>query len=197
MQEKVHIISLSIYFRRHHEGIYSKIQEVVSEGIHIICAAGNHEDGLLLPFPARYDEVIAVSAINKHLISESGAISKDVDFAGPGVGITSIMENGEIGLIDNAGSSFAAPFVAGIAALILSKHQQGRDKTPIKDVHDLRAHLRKMTADLGMIGPDVRHGYGLPVFWPFLSNEPFIQRLEPGDLTPRGFKKLMNHLQTL
>lgn len=58
-------------------------------------------------------------------------------------------------------NSMAAPWMAGIVVLLLSKHKKNQGKTPIKNVEDVREHIRGMTIDLDSLGHDSATGFGL------------------------------------
>jgi subtilisin family serine protease len=95
--------------------IHDLIKEAVSKGIVVLAAAGN--DSHAVNYPARYDEVIAVAALD-----ESGNLatftSRDftVDIVAPGTNIYSTHLNNNY--CKMSGTSQSAPFVAGICALI-------------------------------------------------------------------------------
>lgn len=122
------------------------------QGCVLIAAAGN--DNSSEPFyPAAYDKVIAVSAVdqsdNKASFSNFGSY---IDISAPGVNILSTMINGTYAY--GSGTSFAAPFVAGVAALLLSKHP---NLTP----QEVAETLYNYAEDLGESGWDQFYGWGL------------------------------------
>ena len=59
------------------------------------------------------------------------------------------------------GTSMACPIVASIVAMVQSKHKTHGGKTPIRNVADLREHLRKTAIDMGPPGRDTDSGFGL------------------------------------
>jgi thermitase len=128
------------------------INYAYQQGCILIAAAGN--DNTSQPFyPAAYDKVIAVSAINqsdqKASFSNFGSY---IDLCAPGVSILSTLINGTYAY--GSGTSFAAPFVAGVAALLLSKHP---NLTP----QEVAETLYNQAEDLGESGWDEYYGWGL------------------------------------
>ncbi|MGP3971341.1 type VII secretion-associated serine protease mycosin, partial [Streptomyces sp. 6N223] len=99
------------------------IDAAVAQGIVVIASVGNEgADGRLRStYPAAYDGVLAVAASDRNNerapFSQSGDF---VDIAAPGVDMVSTVPGGGH-CVDN-GTSFAAPYVAGVAALLRAKH---------------------------------------------------------------------------
>ncbi|WP_307622748.1 type VII secretion-associated serine protease mycosin [Streptomyces sp. V3I7] len=99
------------------------VAAAVQKGVLIVAAAGN--DGAngksANTYPASYPGVLAVAASDRNderaFFSQSGNF---VDIAAPGVGMVSTVPKG--GQCTADGTSFAAPYVTGVAALLKEKH---------------------------------------------------------------------------
>ncbi len=100
------------------------VDNALAKEIVIVASAGN--DGLdgnvKETYPASYDGVLAVAASDRN--NERAAFSQSGDFvdvAAPGVDMVSTVPGG--GHCADNGTSFSAPYVAGVAALIKAKHR--------------------------------------------------------------------------
>lgn len=157
----VDIISMSLGSPYPSERIYDSISTAISNGMIIVCAAGNEGPYMdSVGYPAKFDEVIAVGAINQNKkISPFSSRGKQVDIVAPGEKILSSYPPN--GLAFLSGTSMATPFVSGVAALILSKHKIYSGQTPINGQKDMEKHLRKTAIDIGQVGFDFDSGYGL------------------------------------
>lgn len=89
----------------------------------ILVSTTGHFGGSGIPFPARYPEVLAVQGIDKNWVrlGRYSNSNDDIDVTAPGEDIHSLFNNNGFG---NAGygTSFAAPMVSGVSALLLSNN---------------------------------------------------------------------------
>ena len=134
----VRVISASWGSTTNSRALEDVIRKAGQEGILFVAAAGNdHSDNDLKPhYPASYElnNVISVAAVdrNDELTSFSNWGARSVDVAAPGQQIVSTWLNH--GFEEKQGTSMATPFVAGVAALLLSTN-------PMISIDELRTRL--------------------------------------------------------
>jgi subtilisin family serine protease len=93
------------------------VRQALSRGVVVVAAAGN--DGPQAPprYPAAYDGVVAVTAVDSHDNPyAAGARGAHVALAAPGVDVAVDQPGGRVGYV--SGTSVAAAQVAGVAALL-------------------------------------------------------------------------------
>ncbi|MFJ4848769.1 type VII secretion-associated serine protease mycosin [Streptomyces sp. NPDC088733] len=128
---------------------YAKDKDVL-----IVASAGNDgADGKVKPtYPASYDGVLAVGASDRDNaranFSQPGPF---VGVAAPGVDMVSTVPYG--GHCIDQGTSFSAPYVSGVAALIRAKHPDWTYRQVITQI--------EQTADRGKPGRDDFVGWGV------------------------------------
>jgi hypothetical protein len=145
------VVNLSLGVYQDTPLLRQAVDYAADRGVLLVAAAGN--DGYdRMPYPAAYDRVISVTALDAN---GSQAIfpnqSEKIDFAAPGVGVWAAGEDESKILF--SGTSAAAPFVSGTLASLIS----GEDAmVPPAAVELLNRYLN----DSGAPGVDPVYGAG-------------------------------------
>lgn len=154
------VINMSLGGPTESPEIHAAIKRAYALNVPVVCAAGNAGDVGQVEFPARYNEAIAVGAIDRNNVrawfSNTGI---GLDFVAPGVDIVSTI-GGNV-YQSYSGTSMATPWVSGVIALMLSKHRLHGGSTPVDTVEQIREHLKWTCIDLEGGGHDVTTGFGL------------------------------------
>ncbi|MFG6495366.1 cell wall-binding repeat-containing protein [Fictibacillus sp. UD] len=171
---KMNIINLSLSLEEQVDSpaLRQVLEKAYNSGILIVGAAGNHGkstgSGDTVEFPARYNTVIAASAIdssNKRL--SNSATGSAIEVTAPGANVYSTYSNPKDGYARLSGTSVASSFVSGNLALL-------KERYPGLSNSAIRAKLQHLTLDVGAGGKDSIFGYGL-IQAP--SNKGKVQRL--------------------
>ena len=141
--------------------LQSALDDAREAGTFVIAAAGN-EQGLVddpISIPASCDGVLSVGAVGQGgEVASYSNINDHVDIAAPGGdsavgrGIVSTAAGGDYDEFE--GTSFAAPYVAGVAALL-------RSVEPALTPDDLESILEATATDRGDTGRDPSYGWGI------------------------------------
>ncbi|MDJ0973243.1 MAG: S8 family serine peptidase [Planctomycetota bacterium] len=169
--EPLRILNLSIGLNIDSTELRSACSRAFNRGVFLVGATGN--TGGAVVFPARYDSVFAVAAVDARLRATAySSFGPEVDVAAPGgLSARDIWGRGwpdhilstvrdettfpsTYGIGGLQGTSHAAPHVSGAAALLLSMD-------PTLTSTDLKTILRDTALDVGAPGYDVAHGAGL------------------------------------
>ena len=129
------------------------VRHAAARGMIIVAAVGNDGPQATPKYPAAFDDVIAVTAVDRSLQIYNRAVrGSHIDFAAPGVDVfvTSEKEGKYL-----SGTSVAAPFVT---ALIVSDP----DAKANDNSGGVRQHVSGAAQDIGPEGPDPIFGQGLP-----------------------------------
>ncbi|MFF3396551.1 type VII secretion-associated serine protease mycosin [Streptomyces sp. NPDC002669] len=136
------------------DSLKQAVDAALAKGVVIVASAGN--DGLdgnvKETYPASYPGVLAVAASDRN--NERAAFSQSsesVGVAAPGVDMISTVPDG--GHCSDNGTSFSAPYAAGVAALIKAKHPDWTGKQIVAQI--------QQTAERSIAGRDRLVGWGV------------------------------------
>ncbi|GAA3302726.1 hypothetical protein GCM10020218_098870 [Dactylosporangium vinaceum] len=135
--------------------LHDAVTYATGKGSLLVVAAGNSADSEP-QYPAAYPEVLAVAATDANgKLTDFSTYGDWVDVAAPGFGIvsTSVPQNGYEYFIGD-GTSFAAPIVSGVAALM-------RANNPALTPAQLLATIKGTARDAGPRGFDKYFGNGV------------------------------------
>lgn len=155
------VISLSLGTEGHDQFVRDAVAYAIAKGSMVVAAAGNDGCECLL-YPASYEEVVAVGAINTSSQPASfSSYGATLDVLAPGVSMQSAYwsptDQTTAYASGLAGTSFAAPYVAGLLSLIKSH-------LPQATTHQLIGLLTAHTDRSALASSEVRSatlGYGL------------------------------------
>lgn len=177
IEKEVHIISISMICSYGDEkNIKEAIQLAVEHGIFVVAAVGNEGKFVdAVHFPAKYEEVIAVGAIDEQLnITAYSSQGEGIDLVAPGDNILSTHLDGHFAWV--SGTSTAVPFVVGQIALGLSLYFKcTKNKTVGVHYNSLKQLFLNSTIQLGELKKNKIYGAGI------LDLEEVFRTIEEGE----------------
>ncbi|MFT5287803.1 MAG: subtilisin family serine protease [Planctomycetota bacterium] len=139
--------------------VASKYQSTLSAGMIHFASAGNNASQNAT-YPSTLSSVLAIGSITRTgALSGFSNFGTDIAFTAPGSSIRTTDRSGSAGYTTGdfatvQGTSFASPYAAGVAALLLSLD-------PTLGAFEITAILQGSVKDLGVPGPDTTFGAGL------------------------------------
>ena len=181
------VISMSLGSSSHTQTMEDACQYAWDAGCVIVAAAGNSNGSII--YPAAYDTVIAVGALNQDnercdssdwRPGRGSCYGDELELMAPGNGILSTVPSFDnaTGYEEKSGTSMAAPHVAGVAALVWSNCSAFTNA-------DVREHLNYTADDLGEQGWDQYYGWGLVDAEEAIGCEPLIPAIS---VDPESFE---------
>jgi hypothetical protein len=131
--------------------LHAAVDYALASGVAVVSATGNNATPGLL-YPARYEGVIAVSAVDaagEHLYFAN--TGPETDIAAPGLAVNAATDNNEVAPF--SGTSAAVPFVSGSLAWLLAAN-------PGMTAEEAASILASCANDAGAPGPDEAYGAG-------------------------------------
>jgi subtilisin family serine protease len=146
------VINLSLGGEIEDPGLTAAIQYAVDRNVLVVAAAGNGAADSTPKWPAASDLTLAVTAVDQNISVTSFDQRGDyIDLAAPG---TSILSTSKNDYSIQSGTSMAAAFVSGAAALLFAA-QPSITAAQVRDI------LQRTATDIGSPGRDTTFGYGI------------------------------------
>lgn len=159
---KVDFITMSLGAPVSNPQLKSAIDYAETMGCVVFCAAGNSGPSVDIMYPARYDNVIAIGAIDKNLQRTDFTCSGDsLDFLAPGHDILGCVPGNSYALM--SGTSMSNPFAVGLAALLCSynKREKRYKLDNYQDYIDMFKETAVSLKDPRYKGNPKYEGYGI------------------------------------
>jgi len=157
----VQVINVSVDIPRSSEIVKSAIEYAKTQDVVVVASAGN--DGRnALDFPARFEEALGVAALDALGVRAFFSNFEDkVAVSAPGVDLIGAMpvERNPPGTARWSGTSFAAPLVAGAAALV-------REAFPAMGRDAVRQRLRSTAMPVDALNPGLNGKLGAGLIQP-------------------------------
>ncbi|MFV2103769.1 type VII secretion-associated serine protease mycosin [Micromonospora sp. LOL_024] len=154
------VINMSVTLYHPDQDVRDAVRYAAEKDVLLVAAAGNeHQDGVRpdpVPYPAAYDDVIGVGAIDQHGARlRQSQIGSYVDIVAPGAAVVAATRLAGHQTWD--GTSFATPMVSATAALI-------RSAEPALSAAQV---TRRLLATADPARGDASRGYGSGVLNPY------------------------------
>ena len=139
VEDGVDVINISVGFEEESSVLKNAIDNAEINDIPVIAASGN--DGTTNKYyPASYDSVLKITAINKSgIVTNFSTYDNGVSFAAPGFEITTTNLGG--GYVKTRGTSVAAPFVTAVVATIYSYRPDALREEIIEIIENTCVHI--------------------------------------------------------
>jgi subtilisin family serine protease len=166
----IHILNMSLGSPSPCDIVKIALIKARKAGLIVVCASGNNGNGQLANYPGKYAEeglCICIGAIdNNKTIAKFSNTGKDaISFAAPGVNIYSTYLNNTYATM--SGTSFSAPIISGLCALIYSRHKADfeNNPTPYTNLDMMIKYLRNFIKKEDNGFQDLKNnnfGWGIP-----------------------------------
>jgi len=157
VRAKARVINVSAQTAVDSEPLRKAVQYALKNDVVVVAAAGNvnsEDAGTYVPaYPAQYEGVLSVGAVDSTgAVAETSNAVTRVSVVAPGIGITSTWPRSGWSF-GYAGTSFAAPFVAGVAALVRSEYPKMKAAEVVRRIEATADGNKGPGSGSGLVNP--------------------------------------------
>lgn len=152
------VINMSLAGSSYSQALADAVAGAQAAGVLVVAAAGNSGCCNTVGYPAKLPGALAVAAVDRFdVVAGFSSTGPEVDVAAPGVAVRATVPTGSCALCDASGylslsgTSMAAPHVAGVGALLMSRGRTAAESWTL---------ITATARDLGQAGFDSSYGHG-------------------------------------
>lgn len=138
VKHDIKLVNLSFGLPTDHKALHLAVKKAAKAGVILVCAAGNEGGVNSVLYPAKYPETVCISASDvEDRLAPFSSTGPEVALIAPGKNIITTDSKGKYS--QKSGTSFAAPHVTGVLALLLGFYLSpfaGRD-LPAEDLIEI------------------------------------------------------------
>lgn len=127
-------ISLGVAAPAAYTALDRAVTRAAVAGITAVVAGGNAAGDACTFTPARAPGAVTVAALAGEGLASFSNAGRCVDVAAPGVAVRSAYHEGDGAYASSSGTSMAAPFVSGVAALVLGEAPRMRPREVLREI---------------------------------------------------------------
>jgi len=185
LSQDVDVINMSLGGYGEFPKTHRAIKKAVKNGTIVVAAAGNHGQ-FGVTYPACYDEVIAVAAVNIEVERpDFSAVGNEVEVAAAGYEVLSTWLGGQYMRLE--GTSMAAPAISGAIAIMQAKARIRYGRRLSLD--EIRLLLHLMAKPVKDVGRTLGKGYGVFSFTHFDPEDVYEYRKRESGILAKIFKR--------
>lgn len=166
--QNVDFITMSLGSPQTMPSLEKAVKYAAKKNAIIFCAAGNEGPNVDIMYPAKYDDVIAIGAIDQKLQrTEFTCSGESLDFLAPGQDIISCVPGDQYASM--SGTSMSNPFAVGCAALVASYRKKNNMKpfTNCQNYIDYFKRRSQSLSDKSLAKQKKYEGFGIII--PYLD----------------------------
>ena len=172
IQQGADVINMSLGGPSYNNTVQNAINDAYEAGVIIVASSGNNGNSEL-QYPASYQHVISVGAVEEDMnIASYSTHNQHVDLSAPGSYI--VVTDMDGGYASASGTSFSAPQVTGAIALLQSYLPELTDDQTMD-------RLYQTAMDRGVEGEDDYYGWGIVNIYQAMLLDPIVITFETYD----------------